>query len=327
MEDLTTETYGEQSLREAFGKALVESGHRWDDMRVLDAGTKNSTTSQLFQQAFPDRFYTPGINEPGMIGLASGMAMAGKRVVACDMSVFLHHAYAHIRTAARQGDDQHFIIAASHTGIGVGPDGGSAHDTTDLARMRLIPNFTVITPWDGRHVHRIMEVILEKPGYYYIRLNRPKIPIFLKEPVEFEIGKAYRLAEGERVTIVAVGNKVYTALMAAEQLGEGYADVIGVATMEPLDSDTIIESASRTGRVVTVEDHQYIGGLFESVAGVLALNRPTPMMRVSLDRKFTESGEPDELTELYEVGINAVVRTCRQIVEGKESSYVRTQTC
>jgi len=303
-------------LREGFGEALVEAGKRWPDLRVLDAGTKNSTMSELFQRAFPDRFYTLGINEPGMIGLAAGIAMAGRRVVACDMSVFLHHAYAHIRAAARQGDDLHLVITASHTGVAVGPDGASAQDTTDLARMRLIPNFIIVTPWDGAQVRRIVEVILEEKGCYYLRLNRPKIPVFLKEPAPFEIGRAYRLREGERVTVVALGDKVYSALTAAEALGDGYADVIGVATLEPLDVDTILASAARTGRVVTVEDHMYVGGLFESVAGLLARRHPTKMRRVGLDRLFTTSGEPDELARIYELDTKAVVHVCREFVEG-----------
>lgn len=303
-------------MREAFGDALAEAGKKYEDLRVLDAGTKNSTMSICFEREYPDKFFTLGINEPGMIGLASGMAMAGRRVVACDMSVFLHHAYAHIRTAARQEDNLHLIIAASHTGTGVGPDGGSAHDITDLARMRLIPNFTIITPWDGFQVKRIMETILEVPGYYYVRLNRPKIPLFLGESAPFEIGKTYHLKHGDKVTIVALGDRVYTALLAAEELGEGYADVIGIATLEPLEMELIIQSAIRTGRVVTVEDHMWIGGLFESLAGVLAENHPTPMRKIAIDRIFTESGQPDELAEMYEIDKAGVVRCCRQFVNG-----------
>lgn len=310
---INTETYGKISLREAFGKALVEAGERWQDLRVLDAGTKNSTMSELFEKAYPDRFFTPGINEPGMIGLATGMAMAGRRVVACDMSVFLHHAYAHLRAAARQGNI-HLVVAASHTGIAVGPDGGSAHDITDLTRMRLLPDFNVITPWDGNQVRKAVEKILEVPGLYYVRLNRPPVPIFLNEPAEFEVSRAYRLSRGEKVTIIAVGDKVYNALCAAEQLGPGFADVIGISTLEPLDQSTIIESASRTKRVVTVEDHMYVGGLFESVAGLLARRLPTPMRRISLDRIFTTSGEPDELARIYEIDTDAIIDTCNRFV-------------
>ncbi|NQT34618.1 transketolase family protein [bacterium] len=252
-----------------------------------------------------------------MIGLATGIAMAGKRVVACDMSVFLHHAYGQIRTAARQGDDLHLVIAASHTGIAVGPDGSSAHDITDLARMRLVPNFKIITPWDGRHVRQIVKVILEEKGYYYVRLNRPNVPIFLKEPMSFEIGRAYRLNEGERVTIIASGDKVFNALQAAEELGEGFADVIGIATLEPLDSDTILASASRTGRVITFEDHMYVGGLYESVAGLLAQHKPTPMRRIALNRIFTTSGEPDELAKMFGLTTEALVRFCHEFVEDR----------
>ncbi len=247
-----------------------------------------------------------------MIGLATGLAMAGRRIAACDMSVFLHHAYAHIRAAARQGDDIHLLLAASHTGITVGPDGSSAHDITDLARMRLIPNFTIITPWDGRQVRRAVEAIFEERGLYYLRLNRPKLPVFLSDPAPFEIGKAYRLREGERVTIIAMGDKVFNSLEACEELGEGFADVIGISTLEPLDSDTIIASAARTGRVITIEDHMYAGGLYESVAGVLAMHKPTPVRRLSLDRVFTTSGEPDELTEMFGLSTAVLIRECRE---------------
>lgn len=270
--------------------------------------------SQAFDKVFPDRFYTPGINEPGMLGMATGLAMAGYKTVACDMSVFLHHAYAHIRAAARQGNDLHLIIAASHTGVAVGPDGGSAHDLTDIARMRLVPGFNVITPWDGAQVRKALDVILEKPGFYYVRLNRPKVPTFLKDPVPFEIGKAYRLKEGNKITIIASGDKVFSALEVADKLGDGVADVIGLSTVEPLDNQTILESARRTGKVVTIEDHLYIGGLFESVAGVLALNHPVPMRKIAIDRMFTTSGEPDELAKMYGIDTDSIVKSCREFV-------------
>jgi len=311
---LITKTYGKESLREAFGHALVTAGEKWHDLRVLDAGTSNSTYSKKFRDIYPDRFYTLGINEPGMIGVATGLAMAGRRVAACDMSVFLHHAYAHIRAAARQGDI-HMLIAASHAGVTVGPDGGSAHDLSDLARMRLVPEFRIITPWDGRQVRRAVDVIFEERGLYYLRLNRPKLPIFLSDPAPFEIGKAYHLREGDRVTIIALGDKVHNALEACEELGEGFADVIGISTLEPLDTDTIIGSATRTGRVITVEDHMYIGGLYECVAGVLAMRKPTKMMRLCVGRKFTTSGEPDELSKLYGLDTAALIYACREFAK------------
>lgn len=316
MEGSTVKTFGKESLRVAFGTVLAAAGEQYPDLRVLDAGTKNSTSSLKFEEKYPDRFYSLGINEPGMMGMATGVAMANRRVVACDMSVFMHHAYAQIRALARQGSDIHFILATTHTGVSVGPDGGSAHDLTDLARMRLIPNFNVVTPWDGNHVRKIVEVILADKGYYYVRLNRPAIPIFTDENVEFEIGKAYRLSEGERVTIVAVGDKVYPALEAAESLGEGYADVIGISTLEPLDSDTILKSAAKTGKVVTVEDHMRIGGLFESVAGVLARHHPTPVKPIAVDRIFTESGDPEELLKLYGLDTDSITEQIRSFVDG-----------
>jgi transketolase len=230
------------------------------------------------------------------------------------MSIFLQHAHAHMLTAARQKKGLHLIIAASHTGVAVGPDGGSAHDVSDIARMRLIPEFTVISPWDPAHVRKILDVVMEIPGYYYIRLNRPKVPVFLKDPVSFEIGKAYRLKCGSQISIVASGDKVWTALQVAEELGEGVADVIGVATFEPFDRATIVESAARTGRVVTIEDHLAQGGLFEAVAGVLAEEHPTRMRKLSVPRQFTTSGEPDELARRYELDHIALIETCRRFI-------------
>jgi len=308
------EIYGKKSLREAFGEALLEAGKSYDDLMVFDAGTSNSTMSGQYRKAYPERFFTAGINELGMIGLATGMAMAGKRAVACDMSVFLHQAYDHIRTAARQGDDLHLIIAATHTGVAVGPDGGSAHDLSDVARMRLVPKFTVITPLDANQVHSVVDVVLARTGFYYIRLNRPKVPIFLPDPAPFEIGKALHLASGDKVTILAMGDRAYTALSAAEQLGTGFADVWGISTVEPLDNESILASAAKTGRVVTVEDHLAIGGLYEAVAGLLSERLPTRMKPVAIPRTFTTSGETEELEAMYKIDTAAVVETCRRFV-------------
>jgi len=302
------------SLRVAFGNALVKAGETRTDLRVFDAGTKNSTMSLAFERAYPDRFYTAGINEPGMMGLATGLAMDGKPVVACDMSVFLHHAYAQIRAAVRQGKDLHMIIAASHTGVAVGPDGGSAHDITDMARMRLIPNMQVLTPMDGNQVNQAVQYALNNPGFYYIRLNRPAVPIFTEADRPFEFAKAHHLADGNKITIIAAGDKAFTAMEASEQLGEGVADVIGISTLEPLDADAIIQSAEKTGKVITIEDHMYVGGLFESVAGVLALKRPTPMARIALGRILTTSGEPDELARIYKVDLQELVERCKQFI-------------
>jgi len=304
------EIFGNQSLRESFGEALVELGNQYDDLRVLDAGTRNSTMSEGFQRKYPDRFYTAGINEPGMIGIATGLAMAGKRVIVSDMSIFLQHAHAHLLTAARQKQGLHLIVAASHTGVAVGPDGGSAHDVTDIARMRLIPDFTVISPWDSEIVRKSLKTALEEPGYYYIRLNRPKVPTFTPPSFDFKIGKTYKLKSGSRVTIVAAGDKVYTALQVAAELGEGIAEVIGVATFEPFDRAPIVESARHTGRVITIEDHISQGGLFESVAGVLAEDHPTRMMKLAVPRKYTTSGEPDELAKMYQIDKSALLHAC-----------------
>lgn len=267
----------------------------------------------MFEKEFPDRFMTLGINEPGMVGLATGVAMNYKPVVICDMSVFLHHAMAQIRAAARQGDDMHIIIAATHTGIAVGPDGGSAHDTTDIGRMRMIPGFKVITPFDGNQVKQAMAAMLETPGFYYLRLNRPPVPIITEPDEAFVIGKAKKFRDGKAVTILATGDRVYPAMLAAEELGDDYADVIGISTIEPLDEDAVLESVSKTRRVVTVEDHMKIGGLYETVAGLLSSKLPTIIHGVGLERKFTTSGPPDELAAIYKIDISSIIEACKSV--------------
>ncbi|OGY90003.1 MAG: hypothetical protein A2927_01435 [Candidatus Komeilibacteria bacterium RIFCSPLOWO2_01_FULL_45_10] len=306
---------GKISLREAFGQELLAQGKIWPDLVVLDAGTSNSTYSQLFGQMFPNRFFNAGINELGMIGLATGMAMAGRRVVACDMSIFLQHAYAHLVTAARQGDI-HLIVAATHTGVTVGADGGSAQDVTDIGRMRLIPNFTIVAPWDGNQTRLALRQMLEQPGLYYLRLNRPALPIFTSLEDPFQIGRAYRLVEGNGLTLIAMGDIVHQAIEAAEKVGESKVEIIGVATVEPLDEQTILESAAKTGKVITLENHSLVGGLSEQIAGLLrASHLAVPLWPMALPREFGTSGEPEELLKLYQLDVDSVVRLCQEVIQ------------
>lgn len=311
-------TTGKISLREAFGQELAFQGEHYPDLYVVAAGTSNSDCSQAFGKKFPKRFFNVGINEPNGVALATGIAMEGKRVVMADMSIFLTMAYGQLITAARQGNI-HLIIAASHTGVTVGADGGSAQDITDIARMRLIPGFTIVAPWDGDHTREVLRQMLAKKGLYYLRLNRGPLPLFTEKLVEdfraqhpFGIEPPCVIRQGRALTVVAVGDMVYPALQAAiefdGQLDLNCIEVIGISVVEPFNPQTILESVEKTGRLVVVEDHMYVGGLSEQLPRVLVEEGILFRMRsVSLGRTFGTSGEPDELLKLYNLDQESLI--------------------
>ncbi|MCX6785233.1 MAG: hypothetical protein NTZ18_00060 [Candidatus Komeilibacteria bacterium] len=313
------------SLRDAFGQELALQGEQHPELYVFAAGTSNSDCSAKFGEKFPERFFNFGINEANMVAAATGVAMAGKIVVASDMSIFLTCAYAQLITAARQGKI-HLIIAASHTGIGVGADGGSAQDITDIGRMRLIPGFTIVAPWDGDHVKTALKQMIANPGLYYLRLNRGPLPQFTQELYEqgwisqrFGLELPRLLKCGGQLTVVTYGDMVHPALQAAKKIDpmfEQRIDVIGVSVIEPLDADEILSSVTSTERLIAVEDHMHVGGLSEQLPKILAEAGIHFRMRsVSLGRHFGTSGEPDELFKLYGLDEDSLIRAYREALD------------
>lgn len=307
-----------QATREAYGKALVALGAENQNIVVLDADLSKSTKTADFAKHYPERFFNMGIAEANLIGTAAGLAAAGKIPFASTFAVFATgRAFEQIRNSIAY-PKLNVKIAATHAGVTVGEDGGSHQAIEDVAIMRSLPNMTVLVPADGEETRQAIEAAAQYNGPVYIRMGRLDVPLLFEEAYQFEIGKANVVREGSDVTIFANGVMVAAALEAAQDLEkEGIkASVVNVASVKPLDEETIIRFAKATGAVVTAEEHTILGGLGSAVAEVLAENAPTPMVRVGIKDSFGESGRPLELLEKYGL-------TKKEIIEAAKKSISR----
>ncbi|AHF08237.1 transketolase family protein [Desulfitobacterium metallireducens] len=308
-----------QSTREAYGKALVALGAENPNIVVLDADLSKSTKTADFAKHYPERFFNMGIAEANMMGTAAGFAAAGKIPFASTFAVFATgRAFEQIRNSIAY-PKINVKIAATHSGVTVGEDGGSHQAIEDVAIMRALPNMTVLVPADGEETRQAIDAAAAYKGPVYIRMGRLDVPILFDENYTFEIGKANVIREGSDVTIFANGVMVAAALEAAEELaGRGVqAAVVNVASVKPLDEETITRMAKATGAVVTAEEHTIIGGLGSAVAEVLAENAPTPMVRVGLKDSFGQSGRPLELLEKYGLTPTDIVKAVDEVLKRK----------
>lgn len=307
---------GKRATREAFGATLVELAQAGVDVVAVEADLSKSTTTAKFAGVFPDRFFNAGIAEQNMIGTAAGLAVAGKIAFTGSFAVFATgRAYDQVRnTVCYSGLD--VKLAPTHAGITVGPDGGSHQMLEDLALMRVLPGMRVLVPADYTAAAAAIRLAAATPGPFYIRLGRVGVPAVYDETFEMQLGRAYVLREGSDVTIAACGVMVAEALASAEALaGEGISvEVIDVASVKPLDADTILASVAKTGRVVTAEEHSIIGGLGSAVAELLGEHRPTPMKRIGLGDVFGTSGEPDELMAHFGLTASDISKAVRGLL-------------
>ena len=297
---------GNKDTRSGFGAGLVEAGRRNKDVVALCADLTGSVKMDLFAQEFPERMIQCGIAEADMIGIAAGLALSGKVAFAGSFAAFATGSvYDQIRQAVAYSDTN-VKIAGSHAGITLGEDGATHQILEDLGLMKMLPNMVVLNPCDYNQTKAATIAAAEYKGPVYIRFGRPKVPVFIPEDMPFEIGKAVVLNEGSDVSLMATGHLVWEALQAAEMLEkEGIsAEVLDIHTIKPLDGEAILRSAKKTGCVVSCEEHQYNGGLGESIAQLLVRNAPMPMEFIGIDDKFGESGKPDELMVKY--GLKAV---------------------
>ncbi len=286
-----------KATREALGATLVELANEGVDVVAVEADLSKSTTTNKLEDAYPDRFFNVGIAEANMIDVAAGLAVAGKVPFTGSFAVFATgRAYDQIRNTICYAG-LNVKLTPTHAGITVGPDGGSHQMIEDIALMRVLPGMRVLVPADFNAAKAAIRCAAETPGPFYVRLGRATLPEVYPEGTEWELGKANVLREGTDVTLVACGVMVAQALAAAERLDRDgiSAEVIDVATIKPLDVETIVASAKKTGHVVTCEEHMIIGGLGSAVAEVLGENAPVPMKRIGVDDRFGTSGEPDEL--------------------------------
>ncbi|MEW6243556.1 MAG: transketolase family protein [Bacillota bacterium] len=308
-----------KATREAYGEALVELGAVYEELVVLDADLSKSTMTAKFQKVYPERFFNVGIAEQNLMGIAAGMAAAGKIPFASTFAIFATgRAWEQVRnTIAYPGHN--VKIAASHAGITVGPDGASHQALEDIALMRVIPGMTVLVPADARETREVVEAAIKHKGPVYIRLGRPAVPDIYGEKYRFKIGEASLLCDGDDVAIVAAGYMVHAALSARDILaGEGVAArVINMCSVKPLDNSVLLEAASTCKAVVTAEEHSIIGGLGSAVAEFLAERHPVPVRRVGVRDLFGQSGEPGELLQAYGLTAEDIVREALEAIRSK----------
>ncbi|MHB1405639.1 MAG: transketolase family protein [Desulfitobacteriaceae bacterium] len=308
-----------QATRDAYGKALVALGADNTEIVVLDADLSKSTKTADFAKNYPDRFFNMGIAEQNMIGTAAGLAAAGKIPFASTFAVFATgRAFEQIRNSIAY-PKLNVKIAATHAGITVGEDGATHQAIEDVAIMRALPNMTVLVPADGEETRQAVYAAAKHHGPVYIRMGRLDVPLLFAKDYRFEIGKANIVREGKDAAIMANGIMVSKALEAAAELSSSGIEVsvVNVASVKPLDQETIIRVAAECGAVITAEEHTIIGGLGSAVAEVLGENRPTPMLRIGLKDSFGESGRPLELLEKYGLTKDEIVKAVRAVMERK----------
>lgn len=304
---------GNKDTRSGFGAGLYEIGKKDPRVVALCADLIGSLKMEAFAEAFPQRFFQCGIAEANMMGTAAGLAVTGKIPF---VGTFAEFATGRVYDQVRQSicySQTNVKIAASHAGITLGEDGATHQTMEDIALMRAMPHMTVINPCDYNQTRLATMAAAEWEGPVYLRFGRPSVPNFTPVDGPYEIGKAWLMEPGEDVTILATGHLVWEALEAVKILGaKGIkAELINIHTIKPLDMQAIIDSARKTGAVVTAEEHLVAGGLGELVAGVLARHCPVPMRMVAMEDGFGQSGTPAELMNVY--GLNAaniVAKVC-----------------
>lgn len=300
-----------QSMRDEFGRALVELGEKDKNIVALSADLTKSTGAEAYAKSFPDRFFEVGVAEQNMVGIATGMALEGKIPFATSYSCFVPaRCFDQIRISVCYNNVNVKLIG-SHAGITTGADGATHQMLEDIALMRSLPRMAVIVPADAKQAYIATKKLAEHNGPSYLRLCREQVrPISDTDENSFEIGKADILTEGDDILIVCCGIMVYEALSAAMKLKrEGImACVINCHTIKPLDTDTILESAKGVRGVVVAEEAQINGGLGDAIAQLLGRFCPKPIRYVAVRDKFGQSGEASELKKKYHLQSSDIVQ-------------------
>ena len=309
------------ATREAYGNALLEFGAKNENIVVLDADLAEATKTCVFKKQFPERFFDCGIAENNMVSVAAGLSTCGKIPFVSTFAMFAAgRSFEQVRNSIGY-PHLNVKICATHAGISVGEDGATHQCNEDIGLMRTIPGMVVINPSDGVEARAAVEAIINYEGPAYVRFGRLALPIINDyEGYKFEIGKAIKMAEGKDVTIVANGMMVAEALEARKILSdEGIsASVINVHTVKPLDVDTIIEDAKKTGAIVVSEEHNIIGGLGSAVAEAISENYPVPVVRHGVNDVYGKSGPAKELIEYYELNAKGIVEKVKKALSLKK---------
>ena len=304
------------ATRESYGKALAELGAKTENLVVLDADLAGATKTAIFKKAFPDRHIDCGIAEGNMMSVAAGLASAGMIPFASTFAMFAAgRAFEQIRNSIGY-TGMNVKIGATHGGISVGEDGASHQCLEDIALMRTIPGMVVMCPADDTEARKAVQAAVEHQRPVYIRFGRAPVPVLYGEDYDFRIGKGSVLREGEDVTVIANGLCTSAAVEAAEMLARDgiNAEVINICTIKPLDEELVIKSAAKTGKVVTAEEHNIIGGLGGAVAECLSEKCPTKMLRIGMRDRFGESGPAGELLRKYQLDAEGLYQQIREFV-------------
>ena len=306
------------ATRDSYGNALAELGNEHDDIVVLDADLAAATKTGVFKKAHPERFIDCGIAECNMMGVAAGIAAAGKVPFASSFAMFAAgRAYEQVRNSVGY-PHLNVKIGATHAGISVGEDGATHQCNEDIALMRAIPGMVVINPSDDVEARAAVRAAYEHQGPVYMRFGRLAVPVINdREDYKFELGKGVVLREGKDVTIIATGLPVSNCLEAAEKLAEDGIDakVINIHTIKPLDEELVVAAAKETGKVVTVEEHSVIGGLGSAVCDVLCEKAPTQVMKIGINDVFGESGPALELIKKYGLDADSIYEKIKTFVK------------
>jgi transketolase len=304
-----------KSTREAFGLALAELGGHYPDLVVLDGDVHNSTRTDFFARKFPERFYNVGIAESNLVGVASGIAGAGKRAWLASFAAFVMcNAYDQLRMAVAF-PSLDVKVVGTHAGISIGEDGPSQMGIEDISLACSLPNFTVVVPADEPSMAQAVPALAQIKTPAYLRAGRPNVPIVYSDGCSFQLGKANQLRDGKNLTIIANGLMVSAALAAAAELaGKGIqARVLDMHTVKPCDDAAVAAAARETGRIVVAEEHLLHGGLGSAVAMSVARQNPVPMRFVALKDCFAESGTAEALLAKYGLTSAEIVRAAEEL--------------
>ncbi|GIM49345.1 transketolase [Capnocytophaga stomatis] len=310
---------GKKDTRSGFGAGLVELGRTNPNVVALCADLIGSLKMEKFIEENPERFFQIGIAEANMMGIAAGLTIGGKIPFTGTFAAFsTGRVYDQIRQSIAYSG-KNVKICASHAGLTLGEDGATHQILEDIGLMKMLPGMVVINPCDYNQTKAATIAIADYQGPVYLRFGRPTVANFTPEDQKFEIGKGILLTEGKDVTIVATGHLVWEALLAADELEKQgiSAEVINIHTIKPLDEEIILNSVKKTGCIVTCEEHNYYGGLGESVARVLTQRLPAPQEFVAVNDTFGESGTPADLMKKYGLDKNGVIKAVEKVLKRK----------
>ena len=306
-------------IRKGFGEGLVLAGDQNENVVALCADLTESTQMLKFKEKYPKRFIEIGVAEQNLVTVASGMSAMGKIPFCSSYAMFSPgRNWEQIRTTIAY-NDRPVIVVGSHAGISVGPDGGTHQAIEDIAIMRVMPNMMIISPCDAIEARKTTLLLAKLGKPAYLRLAREKTPIMTTEETPFEIGKAQVFYESDgipNIGIVATGALVHKAIKAARELEKNgiKSKVLNMATIKPLDKEAVLKLAKETKRIVTVEEHQRIGGLGSAVSEFLSENFPVKIKMVGIDDKFGQSGKPEELIEHYGLGVEGIKSAVKEVL-------------